>query len=267
MSVNGRIRGFDFHCHIDLHPKPATVFDRCASEGIVSLTMTTTPKAWPQNSAWVKQNDFIHVATGLHPELVGERYADMELLETQINESHFVGEVGLDGSSKYQKSYGEQQDVFHRVLVAAQEVGARVLSIHSRRAERDVINIIEKHVDPQRVLCILHWFSGSPSEAQRALEAGCYFSINHTMLASDGRQKLIRDLPANRLLTETDSPFTLIDNRKSMPWDVITTTTKLAEIRLISQTHMNSALLANARHVFSFAQSKLPSIDLADAHS
>ncbi len=261
MSEKGPIRGFDFHCHVDLHPDPATVIDRCAREGIVAFAVTTTPKAWPQNCEWAKRNGYVHAAAGLHPELVGERYAEAELLEQQIKESRFVGEVGLDGSPQYRKSYSKQQEVLRRVLNATQELGGRVVTIHSRRAARDVIAMIEQYTEPQRVLCILHWFSGSLAEARKAAAAGCYFSVNHAMLGHNHGRKLVQSLPVDRLLTETDSPFTTIGGHKSMPWDVIATAAKLAEVYGVSPTSMNLTLLENAQQVFHFIGSELPITD------
>lgn len=254
------IRGFDFHCHVDLHPDPVAVIDRCVRERIFVLTVTTTPKAWVQNCMWSDRNSYVHPATGLHPELVGERYAEIDLLEQQISEGRFVGEVGLDGSQQYRKSYDRQKDVFIRVLNTAQKVGGRVLTIHSRGSARDVITMIEEHTDTQRVLCILHWFSGSIAEAGRAIAAGCYFSINHAMLANERGRKLIKSLPINRLLTETDSPFTTVGERKSLPWDVITTTALLADVCGISPTLMNSKMLTNAQQVLRFVGLEMPVI-------
>jgi TatD DNase family protein len=253
MSGKGSIRGFDFHCHVDLHPDPTAFIDRCAREGIVTIAVTTTPKAWPQNCEWAKRNGYVQVAAGLHPELVGERYTEANLLERQIKESRFVGEVGLDGSPQHRKSYDRQQEVFRRVLDTSQELGGRVLTIHSRRAARDVITMIEEYAESQRILCILHWFSGSIAEARRAAVAGCYFSVNHAMLAHDRGRKLVQNLPADRLLTETDSPFTAIGERKSLPWDVIATAAQLAEVRRIPPAEMNPILTENAQRVFQFA--------------
>ena len=97
------VKGFDFHCHIDLYPDLPARIAKCASDQIVTLAVTTTPKAWPHNCRWVENSDYIKAAVGLHPELVGERYQEIELLETYIKESNFVGEVGLDGSSQYRE--------------------------------------------------------------------------------------------------------------------------------------------------------------------
>ena len=80
------------------------------------------------------QSDYVTPAVGLHPELVGERYQECELLETYIMESNFVGEIGLDGSSQHRTSWKQQVDVFQRALRCSQRLGGRVISIHSRKA-------------------------------------------------------------------------------------------------------------------------------------
>lgn len=258
MSEEESIRGFDFHCHVDLHPDPVAVIDRCARERIFVLAMTTTPTAWAQNCKWAGRNRYVHAAAGLHPELVGERFDEIELLEQQISKSRFVGEVGLDGSQQHRKSYGKQKEVFIRVLDATQKLGGRVLSVHSRNSARDVITMVEERTDPLHVFCILHWFSGSIAEARRAVAAGCYFSVSHTMLGHDRGRKLVKSIPANRLLTETDSPFTTIGKRKSLPWDVVGVAALLAEIYGVSPAQMNLTLASNAQQVMRFVKLEMP---------
>ena len=200
-----------------------------------------------QNCNWALRSGYVKAAPGLHPELVGERYSEVDLLVQQISDSQFVGEVGLDGSPPHQKSYSKQQEIFGRVLGAAQDLGGRVLTIHSRRAVHDVIAMIKECTNEERVLCILHWFSGSVSDARRAAAAGCYFSINSAMLGHERGRALVESLPVDRLLTETDAPFTAFDDRQSLPWDVIAMAAQLAEVRGVSSTQINMTLLANAR--------------------
>ena len=194
----------------------------------------------------------------MHPELIGERYDEGDLIIQLINSTQFVGEVGLDGSPKHRKNYHKQQEIFLRVLNTAQNLGGRVLTVHSRRATRDVIGMIKEHTEQDRVLCIMHWFSGSIAEARRAAEAGCYFSINHSMLDHKRGRTLVESLPVERILTETDSPFTFKDNIKSQPWDVIPMAARLAEVHRVSSMQMNITLLENARRVFGFVGSELP---------
>ena len=247
------VRGFDFHCHIDLFPDPVALIVRCEKDQIVVLAVTTTPLAWTQNRLWTAESRYIHAAAGLHPELVGERHTEIVLLEGAIEESPFIGEIGLDGRPQHRKSWEIQKHVFARVLAGAQRLGGRVASIHSRRAAADVLRCIEEHTTPDRVLPILHWFSDSVAVAKRAVSLGCYFSINHRMLAGAAGTELIRNLPSDRLLTETDAPFTTVDDRKTKPRDVATAVERLAIARGVSLLEMREILAANARKIFVFA--------------
>lgn len=253
MSGDGKVRGFDFHCHIDLHSDPAAVIARCEELRVAVLAVTTTPRAWPQNRLWTQDSAYVHAAVGLHPELVAERYAEVSLLEQLIGECRLVGEVGLDGSPKHRGSYEQQKDVFARALATSQEHRGRVVTIHSRRAARDTISLIEEHTDPENVCCILHWFSGSQAEARRATDAGCYFSINAAMLAHERGRMLVRSLPGNRLLIETDSPYMMIDGRKSDPIDSIDTVAGLAALSDESVGQASERVMRNAERVFRFA--------------
>ena len=173
------------------------------------------------NRKWTATSNFVHAAVGLHPELVGEHYQEIDLLEQYVGESPLIGEVGLDGSPKYRDSWEEQKDVFSRVLRKSQMLGGRLVSIHSRRAAKDVVQMIRDLTTHDRVQCILHWFSGTKSVAMQAASAGCYFSINSQMLQSKQGSDLVKDLPDDRLLTETDGPFTKFANRYSKPSDVL----------------------------------------------
>ena len=253
MTVRLQVRCFDFHCHIDLLPDPAALIAKCEKDQIVALAVTTTPLAWRQNRLWAAGSHYVHAAVGLHPELVSERHAEIVLLERLLQESPFIGEIGLDGSPQHRKSWKIQRQVFARALSGAQRIGGRVASIHSRRAAVDVLRCVAEHTTPDRVLPILHWFSDSVAVAIRAVNLGCYFSINHRMLAGAARTELIRNLPSDRLLTETDAPFTAVDERKTQPSDVAATVARLATVRGVSLLEMKETLAENARNVFAFA--------------
>lgn len=253
MNHVGHIRGFDFHCHVDLHRNPAQLVVRCEDERIATIAVTTTPKAWSQNRQWTERSRYVHAALGLHPELVGERYAEVDLLLQLVPATRFVGEVGLDGSPEYAASYQRQKEVFGKVLGVSQVQGGKVVTIHSRRAAEDVISMIEAHTTPDRVLTILHWFSGSIAAAKRGAAVGCYFSINGAMLANERGRALIRSLPQDRLLTETDSPFTSAGGRDSLPWDVMSTADRLSIELGIAPEPTAALLRKNGGHILQFA--------------
>ena len=252
-SQSADIRSFDFHCHIDLHGEPQKAIAECERNKIVTLAVTTTPKAWPQNLSWAKHSKYVHPSVGLHPELVGDRYHEVDLLEHALAQSRFVGEIGLDGSPKYRSDYERQKDVYTRALVACQKHGGRVASIHSRRAAADVIEAIEELTDSERVLCILHWFSGTLEEAKRAAAAGCYFSVNHRMLGGDRSRRIIDSLPRDRVVTETDSPFTKLNGRVCTAVDSLQTLKSLAEFFSITEVEAIELFTDTAKRIFRFA--------------
>jgi len=245
--------GFDFHCHVDLFPDPAALIAECDRKRIVTLAVTTTPKAWTQNRRWTERSSFVIPAIGLHPELADQRREEIALLEQLMAETPFVGEIGLDGSPPHRTTLPIQKEVFSRAIQSAQRLGSRVLSIHSRRAGREVLASLVEHTTPERVLPILHWFSDSVATAVEAARFGCYFSINHRMLMADTGISLIKSVPADRLLTETDAPFTEIENRKSEPRDVTAMVLRLAQLLNLSVKEMKRTVTANAQRVLAFA--------------
>lgn len=222
------IEAVDFHCHVDLQQNPQELIASCEKNRVLTLAVTTTPKAWQQNREWTMNSRYVISAVGLHPELVGERYGEAGHMESLISDNKFVGEVGLDGSPQYRNHWNSQCDVFIRALRRSQTAGRRVISIHSRRAADETIKFIAEHTTRERVLPVLHWFSGSQAAAQKAVNMGCYFSVNAQMLKSKSGAALVRKIPLDRIITETDSPFTSEDGRVSQPRDTLRTIQKLA---------------------------------------
>jgi len=245
-------KGFDFHCHVDLDRDPVALIRRCEAERIVALAVTTTPKAWAQNLKWTEGNRFVISALGLHPELVAERHRELPLLESLMPDTRFVGEIGLDGSTKYRAGLSLQQQVFGRILHRANALGGRVCTIHSRWAVPEVLEGIERNTQRDRVLCILHWFTGSVSMARSAAELGCWFSVNGQMLQREASRKLVMSMPMDRLLTETDSPFSKEGDRASLPWDSLRTVDALARLYGLAPEKMRGTLTLNARRVLAF---------------
>jgi TatD DNase family protein len=243
------IEGYDFHCHIDLDKDPRATIARCDAERIFTLAVTTTPRAFSTNAEWASTSPYVFPAVGLHPELVGERFNELPLVLSLLAETAFIGEVGLDGSPQHKRSYENQRAAFCRILDGAQQLGGKVVTIHSRRAANDVVELIEKHTTPDRVLCILHWYSGSAIAMKRAVAAGCYFSVNANMLQTGRSASLIGGIPSERILTETDAPFGATDGRPSVPWDVLRTARQLTSYGQGGEARLRE----NANRVLRFA--------------
>lgn len=219
----------DFHCHLDLYPDIEDAVAECEQQGIYTLAVTTTPRAWSRNHGLASKTRHVRAALGLHPQLVAERFAEISLWESLLPEAKYVGEVGLDAGPRFYKSLDLQIDVFRRILNACADAGGKVLSVHTVRSASRVVEMLESHLPPDRGRAVLHWFTGSGSEARRAASAGCYFSINRMMLGREASRRVVASLPSDRLLTETDGPFTSLDERPSRPSDVEVTIRELAD--------------------------------------
>lgn len=234
MSGESRIGGVDFHCHLDLYPDYEAAVARAEAARIYTLTVTTTPKAWPRNHELTRHTRYVRAALGLHPQLVADRAGELALWERYLPETRYVGEVGLDAGPRFYKSLEAQKNVFQRVLECCAEAGGKILTVHSMRSVPAVLDMIEAHFPRDRGSVVLHWFTGSKSNARRAAALGCYFSINADMTRTDRGRELIRSLPRDRILTETDGPFTQIEGRPAEPPDILVTTASIAKVFGIS---------------------------------
>ena len=208
----------DSHCHIDLYPDPQMVANDCESRGLCVLSVTTTPSAWSGTAALASGSSRIKTALGLHPQLAHQRKSELPLFEQLLIDAHYVGEIGLDGAPEFRQHWNDQVLVFTRILDACKKAGGRVMSIHSRRAASAVLDHLEER--PGVGTPILHWFSGSQSELERAVAYGCWFSVGPAMLVGEKGRRLAARMPRDRILTESDGPFARVDGRSALPWDV-----------------------------------------------
>lgn len=208
----------DAHFHLDLYKNYQKILTDTANQNIHLLAVTNTPSVFHFTKNISLKNANVLPAIGLHPELVKERISELDLLLKNIPNEKFIGEIGLDYSSKYSLEDRKlQRKVFEKILNKCAEVGNRVISIHSRRATSDVINMVGKNF-PGTV--ILHWYSGGFRDLETAIEHKLYFSINSAMIRSKSGQKIIMRIPPTRIFTETDGPFIENNNRPAEPRDI-----------------------------------------------
>ncbi len=210
----------DAHCHLDLYPNFLEMIQESETHAIRTLAVTTTPLAFQRNQELTAPTQYVRAALGIHPQVIGERAAEISIFEKLLPLTRYVGEVGLDASPRFYSSFQTQERIFQRVLEASAEAGGKILSVHSVRAASRVLKLVEKFFPEDRGTVILHWFTGAQSEAKRAVELGCFFSVNSAMLDRDTGKQLIRIIPPDRVLSETDGPFLLKGKRPVRPLDV-----------------------------------------------
>jgi TatD DNase family protein len=207
------------------------------------LSVTNTPSAWERTSALAAEFPRIRTALGLHPQLAGERRHELPLFDELISKVRYVGEIGLDGAPENRKIWQDQVQVFEHILATCEKEGGKIMTIHSRRAATAVLDHLEQHGGAGTA--ILHWFSGSLKELQRAIDAGCWFSVGPGMVASPTGLRLLQEMPKERVLTESDGPFTRIAEQSAWPWDVATVSKALTSVWRCDLTDVNQQLRAN----------------------
>jgi TatD DNase family protein len=206
----------DFHFHFDLYPRPLGVLAETVKRNSFTLAVTSSPSAFSAASQRFSRHTNVAVAPGLHPAIAHIKKGELPLLIKQIQSSPFVGKVGLDGSLPCRAHWAVQLDVFRTAIRACAEVGGRVISVHSNKAPRAVLNVLE---DMRRCgTPVLHWFSGPIVGLERAIALGCWFSVGPAMLVAARARDLVARMPRDRVVSETGGPYAGLNGRPLMRW-------------------------------------------------
>lgn len=218
----------DFHCHLDLYSDPVAVVRRCEVEKLRVLSVTTIPSAFRGTLALARSVDQIHTALGFHPELVATHHSQLPLFATLVSLTRFVGEVGLDGSYRHRTTLAQQEAVLREILRMCAREGGRIISLHSRGAASKILDVLAEQ--PRAGQFILHWYGGNKREVKRAVELGCWFSVNPAMLSSATGRSAVAAMPPDKVLPESDGPFGQYHGRPAKPWDAWSVVPDLASL-------------------------------------
>ena len=206
---------YDMHVHLDFMQGASGVVAEAEALGLGMLAVTVTPQGYEQTRRELAEAPSACVGVGLHPWWVADGRcgtADVQLAAQLVRTSRYVGEIGLDLSPKHvpEGSLESQVAALEIVAVACTQTSdhaaPKVLSLHSVRAAGLTLDLLERTGALATCHCIFHWFSGTSDELHRAVKAGCWFSVNEMMLRTKRGREYARQLPADRLLLETDLP-------------------------------------------------------------
>lgn len=245
----------DFHCHLDLYPEPRAVIERADRAGVYVLSVTTIPKAWLGTKRLAKGRQRIRTALGFHPELAHERYDELGMFDTLIDEAPYVGEIGLDGSKHLRQHASIQKKAFSHVLKATERAGGRIMSIHSRGAVGDVLELLRTH---DAGIPVLHWFTGGSAELQDAINGDCWFSVGPAMLKSRAGKERTAAMRRDRLLPETDGPFGRTAGRPLEPGDADSIVPVLASLWSVPPEEVSQQLRTNFETIIASARMLYP---------
>ncbi|MCQ2965198.1 MAG: TatD family hydrolase [Alphaproteobacteria bacterium] len=252
----------DSHCHL-------LSFDQNEIEKIISsakdqnvlsfVTISTQIDDFEKNYQIAKRFDNIYISIGIHPEYaeISQKTSDelIQYVNKFLDKTIAIGETGLDyyypGFNKNKQKY-----LFEQHLIAASKLNLPV-SIHTRSAELDTIDILSKHKENKKIL--LHCFSSDENLLNYGLENDFYFSASGiiTFNKAEEVRTAFKKIPLDRILIETDSPYlapTPYRGKKNEPSFLVKTAEKLAEIKQISVQDISNVTTTNFYNLFTKAK-------------
>lgn len=193
----------DTHCHIDMLQSPERYLEEKELTGDYTLGMTNLPSYFSMGVPFFKRMKKSRIALGFHPQLAEEYQHELRRFRELLPATSYIGEIGLDFSKDYISSKDSQIFSFDFICRCIQGT-QKIVSVHSRRAEKEVLVILKKYSIKN---VIFHWYSGPLGLIDEIISEGYYFSVNEAMTISESGKNIISRIPQNRILTESDAPF------------------------------------------------------------
>ncbi len=245
----------DSHCHLDhCEPPDREVVERAHAAGVRRIaTVGIDDDSIDRALATAREFDDVFAIVGRHPhEAGGFDDRDVETIERAAADDRVraIGETGLD----YFRDLSlrdEQRRAFEAQIDLARRLDLPVV-IHTREAEDDTFAILRDRADGMTV--VLHCFS-APGRIGECVERGyvCSFAGNVTYPKATELQAAARDVPAELLMVETDSPYLSpqpVRGKPNEPANVVATARHLAELRGVDYAELEAAVEATAARVF-----------------
>jgi len=249
----------DSHCHLDHEPLYSNIHDiikRSKQAGITKiLTISTTLESFKKIIELVKKDSIIFGTFGIHPhESESNIVSSKDIVDNVKSNNKIigVGETGLDFFYNHSDK-AKQILSFEKHIEAAIELDVPLI-IHSRSAEDKTFEILNSFKNKQPKI-LMHCFTGTFSFAKKLLQLNSYFSASGiiTFKNNNDLQETFANIPNEKLLIETDSPFLApvpMRGKKNEPSFVKFTAEKLSFIKKINVDKIKSITAENFNRLF-----------------
>ncbi|MBP5534376.1 MAG: TatD family hydrolase [Alphaproteobacteria bacterium] len=250
----------DSHCHLtfgDYEDDMDLVIQNAREKGVgMILNVATNKDEYAQMVGLLEKYPFIYGAFGIHPDSIEPN--NMIKIDELLDLLHHlkiigVGETGLDYHYEtIDRKYQQESLMIH--IEAARQTGLPLI-IHTRDADDDMAAILQEAMIYHPFKAMLHCFSSSEKLAKKALDLGCYLSISGmvTFKKADDLRQIIKKIPLNRLLVETDAPFLApvpYRGQRNEPAYIVETFKMLSELKDVPQKKLEEALESNFYTLF-----------------
>lgn len=256
----------DVHAHLDSPEMEDmdAVIERARNAGVKAVVTAGINRESNRNAlALAEKYDIVHAALGIYPmdalkkEIEGVDYnvqnqdfdvdAEIEFIRQNKDRIIAVSECGLDYVNSDAEERKQQVEVFEKQIALAQDIKKPII-VHSRKAESDVIDILQG-AGAEKV--ILHCFCGRKGLIKKAEEAGFYFSVPTNIVRAHNFQHLVDKVNLGRILTETDSPWlSPFRDKVNEPAFVAESVKKIAEIKGLTLEETAKNIYMNYQKLF-----------------
>ncbi|MDP7116541.1 MAG: TatD family hydrolase [Candidatus Woesearchaeota archaeon] len=251
----------DAHCHLD-YPILAKDLDRVISRakeaGVVKIiTNGIDFKSNRLSLEYAKKYDIVEAALGIYPpkqlkqecKELGVKWKDFDVDEeiAWIKKQNpiAIGEIGMDFVGDVDKE--GQEVIFRKMINLAKELGKYII-VHSRKAEREVIDVIE---DEKISKVIMHCFSGKKKLVERIKNNNWFVTIPTCVVRGEQYQSLARTIDINHMLCETDAPFlSPFKDKQNEPSFVVEAYKKIAKIKGMTLEEVEKNIYMNYQQIF-----------------
>jgi TatD DNase family protein len=257
----------DSHCHLDFPDfadELESVVQRARNAGIIRMvTISTRVGKFEQILAIAERFPEIFCTVGTHPHNAAEEpdiSADALIALSEHIKVVGIGEAGLD--YYYDNAPREAQERGLRVHIEAARATGLPLIIHSRDADEDMARILKEESGQGAFSFVLHCFSSGIDLARTGIELGGYISFSGilTFGKSDNIREIAAQMPADRILVETDAPYLAPPphrGKRNEPAYVVDTARVLAETRSVAEAEIARQTTQNFFRLFSKVPQRL----------
>ena len=242
----------DTHTHLDFPQfdnDRNEIIKKAEQENILIITSAMGPDRIKKTLEIIEKHDNIFATFGLSPQEFDEKIIKetIALIRKHKDKIVGIGEVGLDYYWIKDSEKRKKEMENFKIFIELSDELKLPLVIHSRDAEGGVICELEKSGKP----ALMHCFSGSKEQAERAICFGCLISIPTSIIYSKQKQRLAKDLPLESMVLETDAPYlSPIPKTRNEPVNVKLSAEKIAEVKNIDLEVVEETTTKNAGNFF-----------------
>tara|TARA_B100000945_G_scaffold101911_1_gene80432 strand:- start:408 stop:1172 length:765 start_codon:yes stop_codon:yes gene_type:complete len=250
----------DSHCHLDHEPlftNLKEVILNSKKEGIDKiLTICTTKQSFQNIIKIIKADNMIYGTFGIHPHEASNNILESSEIKKFVNDNAKIIGVGETGLDFYYNNSDRDSQIrsFKNHIEAAIDLEIPLI-VHSRSAENDTFNILKNYYQKKKLKILMHCFTGSTDFAYKMLSLDAMFSASGiiTFKNSHDLQMTFKEIPLDKLLIETDSPFLApvpMRGKKNEPSFIKYTLKKLSEIKNIDEKKLDKITTDNFNNLF-----------------